>query len=108
MGSLLGKAVAIGGVRSGGNEKAASLGLEPLGNRLGRFRRVGDRLDLKGLGERLVDIGEADEEATWTGFGAIMLISSSSTALGDEEVDVRISAAESSTDGTDCSSVSEL
>jgi len=62
--SLLGKAVAMGGVRRGGNEKAASLGLEPLGNRLGKFRRLGDRLALKGLGERLVDIKEVDEEAT--------------------------------------------
>jgi hypothetical protein len=64
IGSLLGKAVAMGEVRGGGNEKAASFGLEPLGNRLGRFRRLGDRLALKGLGERLVDIGEADEEDT--------------------------------------------
>jgi len=62
--SLLGKAVAMGGVGRGGNEKAASLGLELLGNRLGKFRRLGDRLALKGLGERLVDIKEVDEEAT--------------------------------------------
>lgn len=105
--SVFDTAVAVGGDSSGGRENGVSLGLEP-GRRLGRFKRLGERLALKGLGDRLVDIGEVEDEGAWIGFGAMMLMSSSSTLCSPLGEEVKTSAAESSTDGTECSRLSEL
>jgi len=105
--------IAIGGVTICGNETAPRLGLGP-GKIFGKFKSTEVLLGLKappGLGDLLVDNGEVDEEGeVYTGLGAMMLISSSSPArlAGERELAVRISAAESRTDGTECSRVSEL
>lgn len=54
-------AVAVEVEVSGGRENGVNLGLEP-GSKLGKLSKFGDRLALKGLGDRLLDIGEVEDE----------------------------------------------